>query len=123
MSVMQLSFEDFISSYPLDIKENSILVRELILSMYGNAEEIIDISARIIGYNLGPGYKNTLCTIIPSQKTVKLGFAYGYLINDPECMLTGSGKVHRYVIVKDFYTQQFYLKYLLNEAFKLWKMR
>lgn len=120
---MHLSFDDFFAGYPHEIKEDAVLVRELILSMFAHAEEIIDTSARIIGYNLGPGYKNTLCTIIPSQKSLKLGFNYGSLINDPECMLEGSGKVHKYAVIRDFYAQQAYLRYLLSEAFKLWKLR
>ncbi len=120
---MLLSFEQFIAPYPIEVKENIILTRELILRTFGQADEIIDRKAKLIGYNFGPGYKNTLCTIIPSQKGVKLGFYNGSLINDPECMLTGSGKIHKHVVIKDFYSQHTYLTYLLKEAFKLWKMR
>lgn len=120
---MELSFESFIRRYPQEVIENASLVRELILSKFGHIDEIIDQSAAIVGYNFGPGYKNTICTIIPSQKTIKLGFNHGSLINDPEGMLTGTGKVHKYVVINDFYNQQEYLVYLLDEAFKLGRSR
>lgn len=117
---MELNFDEFISSYPIDTIENAYLTRELILSTFSQAEEEIDLNAKIVGYTFGKGYKNTLYTLIPSNKSLKLGFNRGTLINDPECMLAGEGKVHRYVLIKDFYAQQDYLKYLLKEGFKIW---
>lgn len=120
---MEVSFEDFISQYPSDTIENAYLTRELILGMFCQAEEEIDVNARIIGYKFGHGYKNTLCTIIPSQKSIKLGFAFGAQLNDPVGMLAGSGKVHRYAEIRDFYSQQSYLRYLLREAFTIWIQR
>lgn len=118
-----ISFEEFISSYPQMVTEKAILTRELILSAIAQVDEEIDLSARIVGYTLGTGYKNTLCTIIPSQNSLKLGFYKGAELNDPECMLAGSGKVHRYVVIDNFYGQREYLKYLLHEAFRMWKSR
>ncbi|HLO91699.1 MAG: hypothetical protein ACM3ME_10340 [Chloroflexota bacterium] len=117
---MDVNFDDFISTYPHETVENAYLTRELILSMFTQAEEQVDVQARIVGYTFGQGYKNTLYTIIPSQKSLKVGFNRGSLINDPECMLTGEGKVHKHVVIRDFYSQQDYLKYLLKEGFKLW---
>lgn len=120
---MEVSFEDFISTYPDEVVENAYLVREMILGTIYHIDEEIDVTGRIIGYTLGHGYKNTLCTIIPSQKSLKLGFLNGSQLIDPECILEGSGKVHRYAEIKDFYAQRSYLKYLLGEAFKLWMQR
>ncbi len=119
----QISFEEFISSYPQVIAEKAILTRELVLSTIAQVDEEIDLSARIVGYSLGKGYKNTLCTIIPSQNSLKLGFYKGFELIDPECMLTGSGKVHKHVVITNLYGQRTYIKYLLNEAFKMWKNR
>lgn len=117
---MEVSFDVFISAYPAETIENAYLIRELILSTFPQVEEEIDLSAKIVGYTFGKGYRNTLFTVIPSVKSLKLGFNRGSLINDPECMLTGDGKVHRYVVIRDFYSQQNYLKYLLKEGFKIW---
>jgi len=91
--------------------------------MFSQAEEVIDISANMIAYMFGKGYKNTLCTIIPSVNSLKLGFFNGVDLIDPEAMLRGSGKVHRYIEIRDFYAQQSYIRFLLNEAFKMWMQR
>ena len=51
----------------------------------------------MIGYSYGAGYKDLICTIILSKKGIKLGFYRGGELPDPKKLLTGSGKVHRYV--------------------------
>lgn len=117
-----MGFEDLFKTYTLDIIENANLVRDLIHKTIREIDEEVDPGARIVGYSLGRGYKNTICTLIPSKSNLKLGFYKGSLLNDPEGCLIGTGKVHRYVVIKDFYAQQNYLKYLLREAFKLWQM-
>ncbi len=119
----EFCFEDFISSYPPEVSEKAILTRELILKTFPQVDEEVDQGAKIVGYLLGKGYKNTLCTIIPSQQGLKLGFYRGSEIVDPEKALIGSGSVHKHVVIKDFYAQRMYLVYLLQEAFKMWKIR
>lgn len=120
---MEINFESFIAKYPPETIENANLTRELILGMFSQAEEVIDVNAKIIAYMFGKGYKNTLCTIIPSVNSLKLGFFNGIELNDPEGMLTGSGKIHRHIEIRDFYSQQSYIRFLLNEAFKMWMQR
>jgi hypothetical protein len=75
------------------------------------------VKANIIGYGLGPGYKGSVCAIIPSKKGVKLGIMKGAELPDPDGLLEGSGKVHRYVVIRsvqDF--QNPALRALLNQA-------
>ncbi len=118
---MLTNFETFISNYTEPVRTNAFLTRELILGMYKEVEEVVDESARVVGFMLGAGYNNTLCTMIPSKKTLKIGFYKGSLLNDPQLMLRGTGKVHRYLQIDDFNIQQDYLRFLLQEAFKMWK--
>lgn len=117
---MRQGLNEFLAAYPTEIAENVHLVRELILGIFGNVSEQVDLKARLIGYSFGPGYQNTLFTIIPSQKAIKIGFSRGLFLSDPQRMLTGEGKVHRYLVVSDFYNQQHYIKYLLKESFRIW---
>jgi hypothetical protein len=72
-------------------------VREFLLQELKDIIEYPDSSANIIGYGYGPGYKETICTIIPSKKGIKLGFYKGSKLPDPKKLLTGTGKVHRHV--------------------------
>lgn len=116
-------FDDFLSSYPPGTIDKIVQLRELILQMFTHIEEEVDVSARILGYTFGKGYKNTLCTIIPSKKSVKLGFYRGIDFNDPHEVLAGKGKVHRYVEIVDFKAQKSCLEDLLNEGFRLWLLR
>ena len=70
------------------------------LKHYPGSEQTLDQSARVIGFGYGPGYKGCVCTLIMSQKGVKLGLAYGAKLPDPKGLLGGSGKVHRHVELK-----------------------
>lgn len=63
-------------------------------------EESVDEPARLLAYSYGPGYKGLVCTLIMSQKGVKLGINRGAELPDPEGLLEGSGKVHKYVQLK-----------------------
>jgi hypothetical protein len=55
------------------------------------------MTARLISYAYGPGYKGTVCTLILSKTGIKLGLIGGATLPDPEGLLAGSGKVHRHV--------------------------
>ncbi len=65
-----------------------------------------------------------ICTIIPSKKGIKLGFYKGSGLPDPAGLLTGSGKVHRYVEIKsEASLKDKALKNLMTEALKAYKQR
>ena len=46
--------------------------------------ESVDESAKLLGYSYGPGYKGLVCTLILSQKEVKLGIFRGTELPDPK---------------------------------------
>lgn len=85
-------------------------------------QELLDISARIIGYCYGEKYSELVCTLIPSKKGLKLGFFKGADLPDPEKLLQGKGKISRYVEIstqEDIKTDS--LTELLKEAFKAYR--
>lgn len=99
-------------------------VRELVLQELPGVTETHDIPANMLAYGYGPGYKDHVCTIIPSKKGIKLGFYKGTELPDPAGVLTGSGKVHKYVEVKSVKDPgDQVLKALLAHALKACRIR
>ena len=66
-------------------------------SRLSGIEEQPDFPAKMIAFGYGPGYTDMICTLLLSQKGVKIGFYKGASLPDPHQLLTGTGKVHRYV--------------------------
>lgn len=110
-------YDDAIATLGLEL-------REFLLSHLKGCLEMPDIPANIIGYGYGTGYIDLICTIIPSKKGIKLGFNRGSELPDPESILTGRGKVHRYVEINSMSDiKKRAVKQLLKEAIKAWKKR
>jgi hypothetical protein len=94
---MARTLEDLLAKYPDDVQELALQTRKFILQQVRQAIESVDASAPVIGYGYGPGYKDTICTMILSKSGVKLGLVGGAALPDPQRLMEGSGKVHRYV--------------------------
>ena len=90
-------WEQLLDAYPSGVQEIALKARQLIFSNIPTVVETVDKKARVIGYSLGKGYAGLICTIILSKTGVKLGLVGGASLPDPERLLEGSGKVHRYV--------------------------
>ena len=119
-----MTVEDILSNYEEKIAGLALKLRNFILQELIDIIELPDNSANIIGYGYGKGYKDMICTILLSKKGVKLGFYKGSELPDPEKLLTGTGKVHRFAEIK---TEQAIsspeLKNLLTEALKAYQKR
>lgn len=121
---MSSKVDEILEKYDESISFLGFQLREFILAQLNECIETPDLAANIIAYGYGPGYADTICTIIPSKKGMKLGFYRGSELHDPEKLLTGSGKVHRYVEIKtkkDVTSPA--LKKLMKEAIKAWESR
>ena len=121
---MKGTAEAILAKYNESISTLGFQLREFLLSSLKDCTEIPDLSGNIIHFGYGPGYKDTVCTLIPSRKGIKLGFYRGSELPDPEKLLTGSGKLHRYVEInseKDIRSRA--VKQLVKEAIKSWKTR
>jgi Domain of unknown function (DU1801) len=116
---MNAAAEKILTKYEEKISTIGFQLRDFLLKNIDNITEQPDESANVIGYNYGTGYKDLICTIIPSKKGMKLGFYKGSELPDPAKLLTGSGKVHKFVEInsaKDISNPA--LKKLLSEAIK-----
>jgi hypothetical protein len=89
--------DDLLVAYPANVQEIARGLRTLILAAVPDANEMVDAPARVIGFGYGDGYKGMICTIILSKQGVKLGVVGGASLPDPNGLLEGSGKKHRYV--------------------------
>ena len=99
-------------------------LREFLFSELKDINEEADATANIIGYNYGKGYKNLICVILLSKKGIKLGFYKGSELPDPGKLLTGTGKVHRFVEIKSSQDMKNpALKRLLKEAVAAYTIR
>jgi len=91
---------ELLTAYPAAVqslaKETAALIRRLLPGV----EASVDPQAGLLAYGFGPGYIGMVCTLILSQKGVKLGLAHGAALDDPRGLLEGSGKVHRYIALK-----------------------
>ena len=116
--------ESILSKYDEKVSAVGFQLRECLLKELKEITEYPDGPANIIGYGFGPGYKQLLCTIIPSMKGIKLGFYKGSELPDPKNLLAGSGKVHRYVEIKsENDVKDPAIKKLLGEALKAYHRR
>ena len=115
---------EFWNGYSEKVRDVAQQLRAIIISTIPDAREELDRSASIVGYSLGSGYAGLICTIIPSKRGVKLGIARGAQLPDPQGLLEGSGKQHRYVAFdecSDLNSPG--LQTLLRAAVTAWKKR
>ena len=116
--------EAFLETYPAEVGELARATRRLLLDVIPGASETLDESAKVIGFGYGPGYKGCVCTLIMSQKGVKVGIPYGTALPDPEGLMRGSGKVHRHVVLETLPDLKLPgLKALLRATLAAWKAR
>jgi hypothetical protein len=101
MKTSTKELDDLLSGYTATVREVALGVREMILAAVPGANEMVDAPARVIGYGLGAGYKDMICTIILSKGGVKLGIVGGASLPDPNGLMEGAGKKHRYVLLND----------------------
>ena len=87
----------FLSSYSEDIQQRAEATRLLLLKNLPGIIEQVDLPAKMIAYCYGQKYSELVCTLFPSKKGLKLGFARGVDLPDPEKTLQGKGKISRYI--------------------------
>jgi hypothetical protein len=88
---------EFLGSYPPAVRDVALALRDQVRGAIPGTREILDRPARIVGYGFGTGYRDLICTIIPSKTGVKLGVVGGATLPDADGLLEGEGKRHRYV--------------------------
>jgi hypothetical protein len=121
---MNKGIAGFFSSYTGEVATRAIQLREVILKNLPGVTEMPDLPARMVAYCYGQKYIEMVCTIIPSKKGLKLGFAYGVDLPDPDGLLEGTGKLSRYAVINDEeQIKSAALKKLLSAALLAYKNR
>jgi hypothetical protein len=96
----EMTADKILGQFPDSVSVTGSSLRQFLLRHLKGIIEQPDPKANVIGYSYGAGYKDLICTIILSKTGIKLGFYKGNELPDPKKLLTGSGKVHRYVEIK-----------------------
>ena len=96
----------FLAQYDEQVSRLAMQARIVLFKILPGIKEEIDLSAKILGYGYGRKYTETICTLIPSKKGLKLGLYRAIDLPDPEKILAGTGKVHKYVIIDSVETIQ-----------------
>jgi hypothetical protein len=116
--------ESFLAAYPSEVRDVALAARNLLDGALPGVAETLDESAKVIGYNYGPGYKGVVCTLILSRTGVKLGIVRGSELPDPKHLMQGAGKVHRHVQLRTIADlKRPGLKTLLKAALMAWQER
>lgn len=112
----------FLSSFPDDIKERVLWLREFVWRLYPEVNELIYDNYNALAFGWSPTDKvgHTFCSIAVGRTSsnVHFGFYWGSQISDPKKMLIGKGNQYRYLLVAD--VNEFpkaYIKTLLKEAY------
>jgi hypothetical protein len=114
--------DELLARYPEQVRETASAARSFLKKALPDIAESVDESAKLLGFSYGPGYKGLVCTLILSQKEVKLGIFRGTELPDPKRLMTGAGKVHRHVPLRSAAdVEQPGLKALLAAALAAWK--
>ena len=112
--------DSFLALYSREAREITLCLRTLVLDVFPDATERIDLGAGIIAYSRGKAVKEWVFAISPHMKHVNLLFGKGAHVPDPTSMLVGSGEQTRHVKVKsEAETQNSALRLLLEEALNL----
>jgi hypothetical protein len=98
---MDIKISDFLSNYNEDVYTHAIALRAVILDTLPDIIEQLDAPAKMIAYCYGQKYAELICMLIPSKKGLKLGFYKGVDLPDPSKLLEGTGKISRYVEIKN----------------------
>src|SRR6185295_11842635 len=89
--------EDVLGAFPSDVQSLAREARGLLLKLLPGAEETVDPTAAVLSYGYGSGYRGMICTLLLSKSGVKIGFVGGAALADPNKLLEGSGKKHKYI--------------------------
>jgi hypothetical protein len=121
---MDVKISDFLANYNEQTYTHAMLLRDVILEKLPNVTEQLDIPAKMVAYCYGQKYAELICMLIPSKKGLKLGFYKGTELPDPCGLLEGTGKMSRYVAIKnEEQIQSPALKTLLENASEAYKKR
>jgi len=96
------SINKLLAPYSEPVRHLALRTRDYIAKLLPGVQETVDESAPVIGYGYGPGYSGLVCTLIVSKAGLKVGLNGGAHLPDPDGLLEGAGKVHKYIRIEKF---------------------
>ncbi|MBX3080740.1 MAG: DUF1801 domain-containing protein [Anaerolineae bacterium] len=94
--------EEFLVSYHPVVQAAARKLRALVIQTVPEALEAVRVGWVLIGYRIPMGKKAPYFGYVaPLEDRAVLGFEFGYLLDDPEGLLTGKGSQVRHVMVRD----------------------
>ncbi|MNK01909.1 hypothetical protein D3C87_197230 [compost metagenome] len=113
---MSSSLAIFLGAYPKTLRELFLKTQLLLEKELPGIQQELDIPAKMLAFNYGPGYKGMICVLLPSQKGLKLSFSKGAELSNKFKILTGDGKKTRYVEITSSLLKKTELKELIQAA-------
>ncbi|MNV10795.1 hypothetical protein D3C71_1013350 [compost metagenome] len=113
---MNPSLAIFLGAYSQTVKELFLETQFLLEQELPNSQQELDIAAKMLAFNYGPGYKGMVCVLLPSQKGLKLSFSKGAELSNKHDLLTGMGKKTRYVEISKTLLKKKELRELIRSA-------
>jgi len=116
--------QDVLAAFPADVQDLAQEARRLLLKLLPDSEETVDPTAAVLSYGYGSGYRGMICTVLLSKSGVKIGFVGGAALPDPNRLLEGRGKKHKFVqlhTAADLSRPG--LKQLIEAAYTAWQQR
>ncbi|WP_219341257.1 DUF1801 domain-containing protein [Nevskia soli] len=89
----------FLAPFSSVARSLCIASRDAVLKVFPDAIETT--GRKELGYGFDRGYKGLVFVISMKKNGVNLGVAQGATLDDPDCLLRGTGKVHRHVEILD----------------------
>lgn len=111
--------EKFVQPFPPAVQEITWWLRNFVWTACPDSNELIydNYNALAIGFGLSDKASDVFCSIAVYSNYANFGFLRGHEISDPEKLLTGAGKMYRYITVKQQKDlPKIYIKKLLLES-------
>jgi hypothetical protein len=94
--------EEFLSTFPPEIRELANELRSLVKETIPHVKEVVYTGWKLVGYRVKKGRSDAyFCFIAPFENRVMLGFEYGIQLFDPALRLEGDGTQVRYLTVRE----------------------
>jgi hypothetical protein len=115
---LDVLFNRIFAKYSLDIQNLANDLNQFILTEIDGIKTIIDQKSWIVAFGFANTYTDTLFTIIPSKKQLKLCIAYGSKLKDEFNLFKGEGKTHKHIVINSKKDLDIRFKSVLNSAYK-----
>jgi hypothetical protein len=118
---MSHELDAFLAGYSRESRENTLCLRKLVLDLFPNADEQINVKTGLITYSLPQkSSKDWILAIALHMKHINLIFSRGAQLQDPSKLLSGTGLQTRHVKIKsEAETENPALRQILQESLKL----